>query len=708
MENAFFLQAPEYKRDISVLTHANKQAAMYLHKRTGKPFDYCLDYVKRQTQPGGKFAIKDPMTKMFERGENGDREKVVVPFTTYLRNAISNREIIAGTLTTYLHPDVMESEVTGYLEDNIKGRAQAKHRMFEAIANNDAEAEVVAFTEQNGKKTTNNAMSGAQAAKSTPLYNVTGHSTLTSTCRMTSGYGNANNEKFIIGNRHYWSYDIVLNNIMSIISNSNYELIEKVMTQYGMIYPTVNDCMDCVTYSSKFYWNKRESLDNLRSTFESLEPIERAAFVYTGDFYHIAKHNGGLVRELLRRLTTRVDKEIENPAEVLKQAYSDVKIYACLICTEFLKGTKLENIKGTKEYLYYVSTVKSIMDTINDYFYFFRAFMVTDNVPASVSYFPDSTRRIVVASDTDSTIYTVEDWVRWYCGKIRFTAEANAISDAIVFLSSQSIVHVLARMSANLGVPEKRIFQIAMKNEFKFDVFVPAQVGKHYYAVKSSQEGIIFDKLKKEIKGVHLKSSSSPKEVIDQAENMMLDICHTVMDEREIDIQSILKQIGDTERKIYDSIIRGDSSYFRKAIIKPASSYKNGESTAAFKQYKLWNDIFGPKYGMAQEPPYNTIKVNVRLDKPTNTSEWLLSLQDKELANRALAYMKENEKNFLGGTIYVPENIAVSQGIPKEIVDVASIRELIKGITNPFYIILETLGVYMLNDKITRLVMDTH
>ena len=49
-----------------------------------------------------------------------------------------------------------------------------------------------------------------------------------------------------------------------------------------------------------------------------------------------------------------------------------------------------------------------------------------------------------------------------------------------------------------------------MKNEYKFDVFVPTQVAKHYYASIGCQEGNLYKAQEPEIKGVHLKSSNAP------------------------------------------------------------------------------------------------------------------------------------------------------------------------------------------------------
>jgi multisubunit Na+/H+ antiporter MnhG subunit len=174
-----------------------------------------------------------------------------------------------------------------------------------------------------------------------------------------------------------------------------------------------------------------------------------------------------------------------------------------------------------------------------------RGLWVTQNVPASLSHFPDSVRRAAITSDTDSTIFTVQDWVIWHQGRVTFNEMGNAVAAVMIFLAAQSITHVLARMSANFGIEEKRLYQIAMKNEFKFDVFVPTDVAKHYFAYISAQEGNLFAKYEKEIKGVHLKSSNAPKAVMKEAEKMMIHIMETVLAEKKIDQAGLARVLPD-------------------------------------------------------------------------------------------------------------------------------------------------------------------
>ena len=216
----------------------------------------------------------------------------------------------------------------------------------------------------------------------------------------------------------------------------------------------------------------------------------------------------------------------------------------------------------------------------------------------------------------------------------------------------------------------------------------------------------MFGKLDKEIKGVHLKSSNAPKEIISEAHKLMISVMETAMEGKQISIRAIMKKIAKIEHNIIDSIKSGSHEYFRLGQIKTPASYKNGEDTAAYLQCSFWNDVFGPKYGLVPEPPYTTVKISVDLDSPAKTRLWLFLLEDKELSARAEEWMLKYGKKHLGSTFMFPEQIIAGKGIPVEILSSIGIRKMVLDCSRIFYLILESLGEFMLNDKITRLCSD--
>lgn len=705
--NPFVLPIDNYKRDLDVMRHYVDQTASYLSIMTGDDYDTCRKFVNDTVrQKGTEYGIKDPKVVFMHREESGDRFQKSTNFSTYLSKAIRDDELIAPTLTIYTPPSKKKSLLVDYVDGNIKKRGVAKKAMFAAEMAGNELLRQIKYNEQINAKLSNNSLSGAHVSSSTPLFNKTAHSTLTSTCRSTSGYGNANNEKMLSGNRHYWSADIVKQNIISIIRATDYQALSAVMEKYGMSHPTVEETIQCIRYSSDLYWRGKSEHQNIERLVRRLTDIERSAFVYTGDLYHIMKINDGVVRKFITRLAARIDDIHPDPEGVWKVAPDDYRHLAVQICARYTKGVKMEDLKKSEDFGRVASTALNLMQTLLDYSDFVNTFFVTKNVPASMAHFPDSIRRAALTSDTDSTIFTVQDWVAWfYDGEVRFGDEPNALSATMIFLASQAITHILAMMSANFGVEKSRLFQIAMKNEFKFDVFVPTQVAKHYYALIGCQEGNLFGKYKMEIKGVHLKSSNVPRAVMQRSQDMMREISDTVVSGKKLSILKYLTDVADVEREVKRSVEQGSSDYFRLGQIKPMGSYKKGADESPFSHYLMWNEVFGPKYGMAPEPPYSAVKVSTELTSPAALNEWLLTMEDRELAARMQAWCQRNNRSRIT-TFLLPDVAIQMHGIPKEILGVIGAREIILDVTKSFYLILESLGFYVLNKHSTRLVSD--
>jgi hypothetical protein len=706
-DNPFVLQANEYTRDLDVFKHYITQTVAYLSAMTGAPEDEVLEYVKKNLKPDGKFPFKDPKVWYLERNEFGDREKREATLGSYLAESIKEEDLIAPTFTTYLPVKRKQSLLSLFIDANVKRRKVAKHAMFEAKMSGNEILRILKDNEQTNMKLSNNACSGAHVSASTPLYNKTAHSTLTSNCRVTAGYGSANNEKFLNGNRHYWSPDIVKQNIMSIVTNTDYQRIRQAMEKFDIRYPTVDETMECIQYSTQLYWRDKAHMDLIRLLVEKLTPIQRAAFVYTGDLYHLMKFNDGVARNFIEKLSLPVKTAHADPTKALKEAHEDHLALAKQLLPDLMRGKKLEGIVGTETEQYLASTCDHIAETVSEYADLIRAFWVTKNVPASLARFPESIRRSALMGDTDSTIFTVQDWVKWYNnGHIGFDDRSSGVAATMIFLSAQAITHLLARMSANFGVEEKRMFQTAMKNEYKFDVFTPTQVAKHYFALIGCQEGNLYEKHDPEIKGVHLKSSNAPRQVMAKAKAMMIEIMNTIMREEKISIHQYLKEVGDLERDIVESIkVRNSYEYFRLGQIKTAESYTLPPEKSNYAHYLFWNATFGKKYGQMPEPPFGTVKISVKLDSASKVRAWLAKMEDRTLAKNIEEWMIQFGKKQLT-TLHVPEQIIQSIGIPPEIMGEIAIRKIQIDTVNVFYLILQSLGVYMVTDKNLQLVSD--
>jgi hypothetical protein len=130
-------------------------------------------------------------------------------------------------------------------------------------------------------------------------------------------------------------------------------------------------------------------------------------------------------------------------------------------------------------------------------------FLITDLLPINIAFIKNMLRETIVLSDTDSTCATYEDWVKWYQSDNVFGPRGIAITGVIMTIATTAIDHGIKVFAANMNIPKDRVSSIAMKNEYYWDVFVPTNVSKHYFADTWVKEGNVLPKSKNEIKGVN-------------------------------------------------------------------------------------------------------------------------------------------------------------------------------------------------------------
>lgn len=711
-KNPFVWTEESYKRDIHPVKHYIDQGAWHLHLQTGKPYEECAEYVKNVIKTRSLGNIKNPKVRYLERMENGDREPRELTLTGYIQEIIRNEEIMAPTMTTYIATKKQQSVYADFILENIAARNKAKHAKFEAeMRGDDVEAFFQGLVDRN-TKLSNNAISGAHASSSTPLYNQTNHSTLTSNCRMTSGFGNANNEKLLSGNRHYFKPVLVINNIISITQNIDEAKWAAVIQKYQLHIPTAQQVMEAIHYSTDLYWQSRTHSVEIRRLVMTLSDIQRAAFLYTGDMHHIRVHNDKFMREFISALAETKTATHPDPIKKIKSYADDYVNLSRVTNVEHFRDIGkdykelIEKEGGLEKLLALAATTEHLFETCQKYKDFIEVVFVSDNVPAAVPYFPTSIRRSALTSDTDSTIFTVQDWTHWYFNGHVFGDGSLKIANVVVFLAAQAIVHILARMSINVGVDRKHMWRINMKNEFFFPVYVPTEVSKHYFALQEVKEGNIYSKPKLEKKGVHLKSSNAPLEINLKAEEMMLDFLHTVRRGEKISLHDQLVKVANIERDIFNALKKGDSRFCRRGEIKDVESYKMGPVKSNYIHHLFWSEVFSDKYGFREMPPYSVIKLPGEHKSPRDTAEWLETLSP-DMQTKVKTFLAKYGKEKLGAFM-VPENVVKNSGIPEEILSAVNSRKMVSDMSKIFYLLLKTIGYYSLDKKMVMMASDTY
>ncbi len=699
MSDIFLFDLDSYNRHIDPVNDYIEQTSTYLSKVKGVDKEVAkqkiIEMINNREGPFSK--IINRQITFTEKNQYGDREVRTDSIVNYIQNVTKNNYIMAPTLTTYIHHDVYESFTVKFVEDNKKQRAIAKKAQFKYESEGDIVKASFYNLEQTNRKIANNSMSGAMSSPSTPLYNKTGHSTLTSGTRVTTSNSNSHNEKLLTGNRHYFSIDIILNNITYIVSELDKNELKLVMDKYKLYYPSVNDCVNVIKRSSHFYYI--DDISPCLPLLNSLDELERAWFIYCNDFYHICMYNEVLMKDFLTKISSIKYEDKDFDISLIKE-YDEIYVNAGhQMCADYIKGYGKDYEKMKKDGIlkYLIPTIENIKSTLTQMSDFFSLFFRNKVVPHNVADFPSSVRRAVLTSDTDSTIYTSQELIFWYLGKTEFNQIGKAIQAFLVGLSSFTTRHVLHQMSAQFGIPKNRLNDINMKSEFTFDVYSTTQVAKHYYATISIQEGNVFEKVKREFKGVQLVSSNLPLKIKELSKNMMNEIMDKTINNEKLSIVEYLTEIRNVEQDIISSVQKGDLTYFKIYKIKDKNSYTDGLFSAYFYS-ELWNEVFAYKTESIDTYPFQAIKLSTTLISKKKMNDWL-NLLDNDIKLSMSKWIEKSKRQDLP-MIMLPADIIRSYGLPKELHSIVNYRKMVSEICHVFYMILESLGFYLKTDHI--------
>lgn len=700
MLDIFFKDKAEYDSQLNPVRGYLEQLTKYISVKKG----ISLEDAKVKAVEIIKANFKDRAIKYFEREENGDRVVKDGTLLGYIKENIANKNILVPTFTSYMNTKVKKSILSEFIFVNVRVRGIAKKAAQKAKAEGQMDLFIAKNNEQNTRKTTNNSLSGVFSQEACILHNPTAHNTLTSITRTITSLSNASNEKLIAGNRYYARPIDVLNNIIYISTYTNQADVKAVVDKFELKLPTVEETVKVLKYSSDLYFHDEKFYQTkIIPYLEKLTPYELAGICYMGDLYQLRNFNSYFMRKVMDDLTTPVDmggvklddtKDIHKVDEAL--LYFVHQIFFSKI-KGFGKDYDKMNEAGIASSL--LATAHKVKESLFKYKEFFNVFFMSGIFPSNSFRLKNMRRRTVVLSDTDSTCFTLDEWVKWYKGEFFIDDKSIALAGCISYITSQAIVNSLAILSRNMNIDEELINTLAMKNEFLWLIHVPAEVSKHYFAYTVMCEGNVYKEADMEVKGVHLKNSAVPRHIIDDAKDLMKYILQTVAENKKIKFNYVVKRIIELEEEITTSVKRGETKYLKKSKIKNKEAYSKDEFKSPYQRHQFWIDVFAPRYGDIQDPPYDVVKIPTTVVTPTNTKAWLEGIEDEDLKGRLGAYLiKYNKKNL--PTIYLNEVYVIGNGVPDEIVRIIDIKRIIMDITIQHRVILETLGVLLHEDKL--------
>lgn len=700
--NPFFLPVEEYTRDYDVMENYIKTAAKSIALDTGAEYSACIDFVRELADVKD---AKSPAMKALRRKPRMDRKKASVDFIEYYKWIEKEGHSVTPNMVTYANPKVEKSFLSGYVDNNLTARKAVKKAGFAAEMEGNKEYAEFCNLLQSNFKIRNNSISGATVSPHNPLYCGSSHTSLTSACRAVTSYANAINEKLLASNRHYYSPEVTLANIAYIARAADLTLIAQAMDQFGIEPPTKEYVFNQIMVCAKEYWHCDKTEATIKRMLSNMTGYELAAFSFVGDLNALLETNDKPMRKMFDRLTCLPERPAPDADAIIKNADDDIIMSSSIMSSDFLAGHTLEALKEQDPVMYgrHAARIKNIQDTFAEYSTFIRAFFATTIMPTGIHSVTTAVRRAVVASDTDSSIFTGQRQAKWYTGSEDITVKSTGAAAVAIYFTSQSIAHYLAVLCGQLGVEESELFRLTMKSEYWFEVMVVTTRTKHYMSLVAAKEGNVYAKPKMDMKGVALKSSKLPTFIRNTAETYMETLMHNVRDNKELTPKKVMSIPAYMEHTIIEDVQTGNPWPYRSSRINTKEGYKKPMSSD-YIYYELWNEVFASKYGRIDELPCSCKKLSVSLKKKVDIEEWAAKLPT-DIGRKLLAFCNRIGKESFT-QLLVPADLMPNGKIPEEFLHAVDIRSLVQNLCEPFYITMECYGLTYVNGNRTRLVSD--
>lgn len=707
----FVLPKTEYTRDGDPVKQWVKSQARYIAELYGYDKEYVERWVKDSIKPDGVSPFYDRQVAYIHQTSPGNRELKKGSFYQYQKICRTEGFVLSPSQTAYKDPVKNPALTAKFTDRNAQLRSFYKKRGQDFKVKGEFKKAAKDNQTQAKKKEINNSFSGANSSWYNALCNASGHQSLTSTCRSATSYANITAERFLAGNRMYIHLDVILQELNNACVLADHAVIMAVVKQYSLVIPTPEDVYNCARRSFCKYFKSKSIENEIRLFITTMDEASRCAFVYLGDLYHLDKLNPKFVENLFAEMYVFAEMDATPSPEYFLEASDDIKALVFSILKEVTKGKLYIDKNGDdglsqEEKNVVNNTIKAFFLFLNKYSDLVSGIWRMNYLPSGMAYLRTMLREAILTSDTDSAIMTMQYWTRRITGSYNFKNESYLISFNLIYFVSESIANSFGKMCANMGVPPSLIDQLGAKNEYAFPVYCLSESMKHYFAEKALEEGRVLAVPELELKGVGYISSRHAKHIADEHVDYITgDIIGNVKEKVTLTKEDVLERPIRLEKQTRETIRSGGIVY-QTSDVKPSNQYKSQHNNATYKQYLLWNEVFGPVYGKVDEPPYSTYKVPVGLSKKRHITAWIESIEDRSIAARLEKYF-ETHNTVAMSSILVPMQVAESSGIPREIVQIVDEKRAVSQIMGPFYLALGGLGFFHTNIKNSKLMTDS-
>lgn len=711
VKNPFISEFDEYKPHNGYLDSYFEQIRTVIKKQDPTATDEEIDaFIESEV----KAKMRDPQVRLLSRDfETQDRSVSIVPLSALMAQSKEEDLIMTPSLAFNYPHHVRRSNTGQYITVGLAKRNEQRRLAFEhQFKGNHNEYEHY-WSEQNTTKVKNNSLSGTRRSEYTILNLASGHSQLTSGCRMGTSTANLHNEKFISGNRYYYNLDMVEANLAYVMASTDRDMVGKAMTEFNLYVPSEDDILDCIGRSADRYFTyDARSRERLRRIVSTMDDIDKVSFMYSGDLYHLYQYNKEFVSEFLLSLAHLPEEPIMDPElqDAVMDTEFDIISHASLRCSDIMAGRQVSTVKkeDPNGYGILVATVANVRRVLDKHATMAKAFWVSKIAPSSVGQAAHKRRTVVPISDTDSTIFTVENWVKDLTGTLEISPYTNGVGSTVSLMTALIVRHWMRQLMTNINVPVDYRFALNMTGEYYMPVVALPTVAKHYGYLNAAEDGNVYTKAKLVLKGVNLRNSTWAPPVRKHHAEYVEGFLNDVNNNLPITIASVLDPVYEMEMRIKEDIRKGGVDYLGYVRINDASNYAKPMSSN-YMHYDLWENVFAPKYGSAGELPITGLKVPMSLRRPTDLRNYMLFLKENFPDTHIRMedwLLKSGRRDFTNFTL--PYSYMSTNGIPPEIEPFVDVRGIIRGQMSGYYLFLTSFNLHYGDGNDIRLVSDEY
>lgn len=246
-----------------------------------------------------------------------------------------------------------------------------------------------------------------------------------------------------------------------------------------------------------------------------------------------------------------------------------------------------------------------IEDMIHEVWAFYETFVLYDYpIYDRVRKAMFTDRKNILYVDTDSNFIGLNEWVTFIKQDVlegKYTQPEKEMDFIAVNLAALFLAEVIDRglhtLCKHMGTHKEHADRLKMKNEFYLSrILFTRGSKKRYISISVLQEGKLLNKGngKIDIKGFDFKKAVTKEHI----RNIYSSICENdILRAENIDVEEIFLKVMNLKKEIEESLLRGESKFFKQANVQILEHYKQPWSEQGIKGVQLWNTLC-PEYAM--------------------------------------------------------------------------------------------------------------